>query len=98
VDTVFGVRDEGRLMMDLVQGSIEFEEIEVKATGALDWLYNAIISLFHEQILGDIRSLMHQALLHDVPKTVNAYLSDVPSSVRASRSSTLNNALHCFSM
>ena len=78
----FSVVDDGGPQLRIHTADIHFEDIQVEAHGSLSWLYNAMLVLFHDQIVTKIESRMNQALMHDVPAKLNSYLQALPSTVR----------------
>lgn len=83
VDMRFQVADEGRIMLLVDSAKVAFEDITVSVSKAsLDWLYNAILKVFHKALVDQITTLINMSLKNDVPKTINAYLADLPSTVR----------------
>lgn len=83
VDMEFQVEDEGRIMIHVEEASVSFEDIEISVSkSAMGWLYNAILQLFHQKLVHKITDLINLSIKHDLPKALNAYLSDLPSAVR----------------
>lgn len=79
----FSVFDSDRPQLRVENASISFDDIKLKASGSsLSWLYNAMLALFHDQIVTKIEDRMSVALLHDVPAKLNSYLTALPSTVR----------------
>jgi hypothetical protein len=82
----FQVQDEGKIMIFVEEGKAEFDDIDVSISkSAMSWLYNTILQLFHQKIVQQITDLINRSIKHDVPKALNAYLSDLPSAVRPTR-------------
>lgn len=70
-------------MLEEVASSIYFRDVilSVKAPGPFGWLYDVLLSLFHDKIVSAINKDVAHALRSDVPKALNAYLSEVPAQV-----------------
>jgi hypothetical protein len=83
---VFAVSDsKGKLHLDLntSETSLAFADIDVRVTNApLKPLYDALLSLFHGQIVQRIYEEMDHALKGPAPAAVNRLLAQVPSEVR----------------
>ena len=45
-------------------------------------VYNALLGLFHQQIVAKVQAEMNDALTGPAPKAINRLLATVPSSVR----------------
>jgi hypothetical protein len=85
VDMTFQVEDEGRIMILVQDASAAFDDINISISKTpMSFLYNTILQLFHQKLVHQITDLINQSIKHDVPKALNSYLSDLPSSVRPS--------------
>lgn len=79
----FSVVDAGGPQLVVHDAAIAFADISLEATGSrLSWLYNALLALFHDQIVTRIQDRMSAALQDDVPAKLNSYLAALPSTVR----------------
>lgn len=79
----FSVVDAGGPQLVVRDAGIAFADISLEASGSrLSWLYNALLVLFHDQIVTRIQDRMNDALHDDVPAKLNSYLAALPSTVR----------------
>lgn len=86
----FALRDDGggqlRLALDRRRTAVSFVDIDVRVDKApLKPLYDALLSVFHGQIVTRITKRMNRALTRDVPKQLNHLLAKVPTQVRRCR-------------